>query len=34
MTEKLRPCPFCGGKARFQLTDEEGNLKREIKAYE
>ena len=22
---KLLPCPFCGGKARIQLTDEEGN---------
>lgn len=29
MTERLRPCPFCGGKARIQVTDDEGNLKSE-----
>jgi endogenous inhibitor of DNA gyrase (YacG/DUF329 family) len=29
MTEKLRPCPFCGGEARIQVTDDEGNLKSE-----
>lgn len=22
---KLKPCPFCGGEVRIQLTDEEGN---------
>jgi len=27
LTEKLRPCPFCGGEARIQVTDDEGNLK-------
>ena len=29
MTEKLRPCPICGGEVRLQLTDEEGNFKDE-----
>jgi hypothetical protein len=29
MTEKLRPCPFCGGKARIQVTDDEGNFQDE-----
>lgn len=29
MTEKLRPCPFCGGEAKIQLTDYEGNFKDE-----
>lgn len=29
MNEKLRPCPFCGGGARLQLTDDEGNFKDE-----
>lgn len=29
MTEKLRPCPFCGGEAKIQLTDSEGNGKSE-----
>lgn len=29
MTEKLRPCPFCGGEAKLQLTDYEGNFKDE-----
>lgn len=27
--EKLRPCPFCGGEAKLQLTDDEGNFKDE-----
>lgn len=27
--EKLRSCPFCGGKARLQPTDDEGNFKDE-----
>lgn len=26
MNEKLKPCPFCGGKAELQVTDEEGNF--------
>jgi hypothetical protein len=29
MTEKLKLCPFCGGEARIQVTDDEGNLKSE-----
>ena len=29
MTDKLNPCPFCGGEARIQVTDDEGNLKSE-----
>lgn len=24
---KLKPCPFCGGTVRIQLTDGEGNWK-------
>lgn len=24
---KLEKCPFCGGEARIQLTDEEGNFR-------
>lgn len=27
MTEKFKPCPFCGRKVRLQLTDDEGNFK-------
>ena len=29
MIEKLRLCPFCGGEARLQLTDDEGNFEDE-----
>jgi hypothetical protein len=29
MKEKLKPCPFCGGQIRIQLTDEEGNFRSE-----
>lgn len=26
---KLKPCPFCGGKAKIQICDDEGNLRDE-----
>lgn len=26
---ELDPCPFCGGEARIQLCDEEGNWRNE-----
>lgn len=26
MNEELKPCPFCGGKAKLQITDDEGNF--------
>lgn len=26
MNDKLKPCPFCGGKAVIQIRDDEGNL--------
>lgn len=28
-TEKLKPCPFCGGKAFLIVCDDEGNFKNE-----
>lgn len=34
MTEKLRPCPFCDGEAKLQLTDDEGNFKDESVDYQ
>lgn len=27
--DNLKPCPFCGGKAKIQICDEEGNLRSE-----
>ena len=27
MAERLRPCPFCGGEERLQLTYDKGNFK-------
>lgn len=29
MSEKLKPCPFCGGKAVIQIRDDEGNSRDE-----
>lgn len=29
MTKELKACPFCGGEARIQLTDGEGNAQSE-----
>ena len=26
MTEELKPCPFCGGKATIVYCDDEGNI--------
>lgn len=31
-TEKLKPCPFCGGKVFIGISDDEGNYR--DKAYE
>lgn len=28
-TEELKPCPFCGGVAKIQISDDEGNLRDE-----
>lgn len=25
--EKLKPCPFCGGKVKLFISDDEGNLR-------
>ena len=27
--EELKPCPFCGGTAKIQICDDEGNLRNE-----
>ncbi|MFS0878004.1 hypothetical protein [Solibacillus isronensis] len=27
--ETLKPCPFCGGQAKIQVCDDEGNLRSE-----
>ena len=29
MTDKLKPCPFCGGGATIVICDDEGNLRDE-----
>jgi hypothetical protein len=26
MKEELKPCPFCGGKVRILVSDDEGNI--------
>lgn len=28
-TEKLKPCPFCGGEAKLSVSDDEGNARSE-----
>ena len=30
MTNKLKPCPFCGGKVHIVVTDDEGNRRGEL----
>lgn len=26
-TANLKPCPFCGGEAKFTVSDDEGNIR-------
>ena len=34
MNEELKPCPFCGGKVRILVSDDEGNIHDEDYEYD